>query len=393
MKKRIVDFLSEMKNKIRRKSKLRKPSHKVPHDGGDKAKTLDVFKVNQEKLSAFFSGKDKFKSLSELIKKYDIDGALQTLFATKTREQINKIFLIAFFGAFTYTIGKTAALLLKPKPLVKRAQSTSLLPPQISSYGKLQNDIQKIKARNIFAAAQSVLPTDLGKTTVAKPTVDKNKICLKSEKKSSLPIKLLSTIVLQDSVKSIASVQVRSNRKKTILRENDKIQTLAEIGRINPEKIIIKNLSSGNCEYIQSKKKRTKKASPPKVLTTQKGKKLLAQKNPNIKQDGDNFSIKKKYRDEIIAPDKIGDLLSQALATKLTNPDGSLSFKMTEIVPGSLYSQLNIQNGDIITKINGKKITNLNEVMRLFGRVKDIDHFGLTLKRGGINKDMEYNFE
>ena len=66
---------------------------------------------------------------------------------------------------------------------------------------------------------------------------------------------------------------------------------------------------------------------------------------------------------------------------------------MTEIVPGSVYSQLGIQDGDIITQINGKKITNLNEVMALFGKIKDIDQFQLNVKRGGIETQKEYEFE
>ena len=43
--------------------------------------------------------------------------------------------------------------------------------------------------------------------------------------------------------------------------------------------------------------------------------------------------------------------------------------------------------------INGKKIENLNELMSLLGRIKEIDQFQLTLKRNGMNENLEYNFE
>ena len=89
----------------------------------------------------------------------------------------------------------------------------------------------------------------------------------------------------------------------------------------------------------------------------------------------------------------MSDILTQAKAVQITNPDGSLCFKMTEIVPGSLYSQLDIQENDIICNINGKKIDNLNELMGLLGRIKEIDQFQIGLKRNGMNENKEYGFE
>jgi type II secretory pathway component PulC len=89
----------------------------------------------------------------------------------------------------------------------------------------------------------------------------------------------------------------------------------------------------------------------------------------------------------------INQILTEAKAVQITNPDGTLAYKMTEVIPGSIYSQLNIQENDIITHINGKKIENLNELMSLLGRIKEIDQFQLTLKRNGMNENLEYNFE
>jgi type II secretory pathway component PulC len=66
---------------------------------------------------------------------------------------------------------------------------------------------------------------------------------------------------------------------------------------------------------------------------------------------------------------------------------------MQEIVPGSIYSQLNIQEGDMITGINGKKITNMAELMNLFGQIDKIDHFELSLSRDGVEQNLEYDFE
>jgi type II secretory pathway component PulC len=70
-----------------------------------------------------------------------------------------------------------------------------------------------------------------------------------------------------------------------------------------------------------------------------------------------------------------------------------MCFKMTEVVAGSVYTQLNIQENDIVCSINGRKIDNLNELMGLLGRIKDIDSMQIGLKRNGMQENLEYSFE
>lgn len=85
--------------------------------------------------------------------------------------------------------------------------------------------------------------------------IDENKICHQSNEKTSLQIKFESAIVLQDSVKSIAAVSVKSGKELLRIRQGDKIQNMAKVGLITPEKIIFNNLQTGKCEYISSSQK------------------------------------------------------------------------------------------------------------------------------------------
>ena len=88
----------------------------------------------------------------------------------------------------------------------------------------------------------------------------------------------------------------------------------------------------------------------------------------------------------------IQNVLTQARAIQIKNPDGSLAFKMTDVVPGSIYSQLDITDGDIISEINGKKIENINEILTLFGKIKDIDNLSLTILKDGQKQEKDYEF-
>ena len=89
----------------------------------------------------------------------------------------------------------------------------------------------------------------------------------------------------------------------------------------------------------------------------------------------------------------ISEILTQARAVTIKNPDGSLSFKIMEIVPDSIYAKLGIENEDTITQINGEKIKSVNEVMKYFGNIKNMDQLNLSIKRNGVESNKNYNFK
>jgi type II secretory pathway component PulC len=66
---------------------------------------------------------------------------------------------------------------------------------------------------------------------------------------------------------------------------------------------------------------------------------------------------------------------------------------MTELDPTGIFPYLGIQDGDIITSINGKPIYNMNEVMLLFGRIKGLDNLALGIKRDGTDSNQEYSIK
>jgi type II secretory pathway component PulC len=339
-----------------------------------------------------FSSKDTIKNFKtpKFIKNFKWDKAIDALYHPDSRRMIHRGFIASSVVAGTWSMGKIVALSLKGPPDTTVSKSAPILMSNNGSQFNYQ-DVDAIRTANLFNAKMS---KDEPKLADEKPKViDSPEVCTKASKKSSLPYKLVNTTVLQDSVKSIASVQVRSANELEDLRVGDKIAAKAEIGFIDRMKVIFKNLSTGECEYIANEDLDTKDAKQQfNIVSPEEGKKIIRQtKNEDIKNEGNSYRIKKSVRDNMLG--NISEILTQARAIQIKNPDGSYSFKMTEIVPGSVYSQLGIQDGDIITQINGKKITNLNEVMALFGKIKDIDQFQLNVKRGGIETQKEYEFE
>lgn len=329
----------------------------------------------------------KKPSFFKLPENFDWDKIFDSLFAPELRPTIHRGFLALLFAFSTYGMGKLAALALKgTNPAVSSAATSTGL----KNIYLAKREMNKVSATDLFNA-----PGEIKKPTlkdIGPRNTDKDpKVCASSDTESKLSIKLVNTLVLQDSVKSIAAVQIRSDKTVLNIREGEKIKDMAEIGRIDRQKMIFKNLKTGTCEYIANLDKNLKRITPLKILKPKDGKKLLNPQKDGIKNAGDSYKIPGKVREEMLS--NISEVLTQARAVQINNPDGSLSFKLTEIVPNSIYSKLDIQNDDVIKSINGKKITNINEVMTLFGNIRQIDHFELGILRNGSEINKDYDFE
>lgn len=328
-----------------------------------------------------FDLKNKFQKIEKL----NWTEAIQKIFSPYSRHRIHSGFVILLIICFTYLVGKSFALFTSRLTKIDVKPKSSINVPGMGQDTSVM-DIGKITTTNLFNAKE----TEEMKKAGPKLNVDEI-VCLDADRPTTSQIKLLDTIVLQDSVKSVASVQVRGEENLLNIREGEKVENY-EISRIQRMKLILKNLETGDCEYIASDKEdENNTPSPIKVISASKGKSLFKSMNPSIKNDGNSFKIKKNYRDQMVT--KMNDILTQARAIQITNPDGTLCFKMTEVVPGSIYTQLNIQENDIVCSINGRKIDNLNELMGMLGRIKEIDAMQIGLKRNGMQENLEYSFE
>lgn len=309
-----------------------------------------------------------------------LSRSIEKFLSRPSREPIHQFFLVLFISSITYTVGKVTALALKGAPTFGSPRDYAVTIPLDESFNAAQ--LVQVKSINIFR-------TNAGKGQKRNNLADKK--CFESEQQSNLPIKLVNTIVLQDSVKSLASVQVRGDRDLQEVRIGDQISNMAEIFKITRLEILVKNLENGVCESISSDKAREMN-SPISVMSPQASREYKRNKPlPGIENFGNKFMIQKALLDEKLKD--IASVLTQARAIKIQNPDGTLSFKMTELDPQGIFGYLGIQDQDIITSINGKPIYDMNEIMNLFARIKGLDNLSLGIKRDGTESVQEYSIK
>jgi type II secretory pathway component PulC len=325
--------------------------------------------------------KNNRKHSKNLLSQLSWDDLLKNFFSPSFRPRIHKVFSVLAIVIFTYGIGKTTGLLLDT---IFNNSVTSKTSENITStrdLAKIKKQASLVRSSNLFNVADKSPLNSLPKQIIAA-------LCFEAQIRSSLPLQLKSTIVLQNNSKSLASIQVRGAKDLDDFREGDTIKDIAKIGK---NQVIFRNLQTNECEYTANQEKEVRSSGQPlKFLSEEKGKNLLRTNN-QIRQDGNKYIIKKSFRDDMLKD--MNEVLTQARAVQMKNPDGSLSFKITEIVPGSIYSQLNILDGDVISTINGKKIQNLNEIMTLFGNIKDIDQLSLGVRRNDVEEEMDYQFD
>lgn len=371
---------------VLKKDMLNRASESQGREGFNFKRTLQTFqkKINNNSL---------IKKLKQSGGIQSWDDFIELIFGTRSRNKVHHFFLFALVIGSAYSFAIILSTVLKGGPQTEAPRMAHYT--DIGDRVNYQQSLAQLRRNNLFNAKIDERTEPVIVEEDPEP-LDLDFICEDATKTTRLPITLVNTVVLQDSVKSIAAVQVRGSRETKSLREGQKINDIAEINRIDRLRVILKNLETGECEYVATSDQEDRRQRPARertrIVSPEEGRALMDQnRDDRIRNEGDNFQIQSSVRDEMLS--NINEVLTQARAVQIRNPDGSYSFKMTEIVPGSIYSQLGIQNEDIITGINGDPITNINELMSLFGRIRDIDNFEIQVQRQGSARSFRYEFQ
>ncbi|MDH4120268.1 MAG: PDZ domain-containing protein [Deltaproteobacteria bacterium] len=68
-------------------------------------------------------------------------------------------------------------------------------------------------------------------------------------------------------------------------------------------------------------------------------------------------------------------------------------FQIRQIVPGSLYEKLGLQNEDIIKAVNGQQITTMEQSMKMFQIMRNESNIQLEITRGGQPMSLSYQIQ
>ena len=85
------------------------------------------------------------------------------------------------------------------------------------------------------------------------------------------------------------------------------------------------------------------------------------------------------------------NILTQARAVPNFENGVPSGFKLFQIVPGSLYDQLGLKNGDVVLGANGDPINDPMKAMNMLSQLKENNHLELQVKRDGKTQTNSYD--
>lgn len=249
-------------------------------------------------------------------------------------------------------------------------------------YSKQVEDILK---RNIFC---STCPPILGgkeETTGGPPPVPELQ-------KTSLPLKLLAIMYAPPPADPRWSMAiVRDNDSKTAgpYSVGSKIRD-AEIDDITDTRVYL-NFGGGRREYMElldtaQPAPGAPAAAPPPTAPKDP---FAAELDKGIKKTGNNtYEVQHSTLDSLLG--NMGALARAARIVPETRDGKSIGFRLFSIRPEGPFGKIGLQNGDIISAINGLEMTSPDKALEVYTKLKTANHLSVGLERNGQKVTMDY---
>lgn len=284
-------------------------------------------------------------------------------------------YLFAAFIGFTISdlaiLKVRAHLFPTAMPQLARPMGLSSLRPDRSAYGS-------ITARNMVS--QNIeIPPELRADESG--TGNEQQVPILSQ----LPLTLIGTIVHGNPLRSIGTIELKSQNSIQPFIAGDEIEGMARIEKIERKMVIFTNLSNGRREYIEipSDFKINFKSSSNSAVTSPQSSEYQVSET--------QFALKRS--DVLKYTADMGSLLQQARAVPNRDPrTGEIDgFRIMNIKPDSIFTKLGVKQNDVISGVNGEPVTTPQKAMELYQKLRTESKIEVTVKRGGQDVRLEFN--
>ncbi len=101
-----------------------------------------------------------------------------------------------------------------------------------------------------------------------------------------------------------------------------------------------------------------------------------------VRQVADNrYEIDRNVIDSTLS--NLNTIATQARIVPSFKNGVANGFKLFSIQPGSIYSSIGIENGDVVQRVNGYEINSPEKALELYQKLKESGHVTIELERGG----------
>ncbi|HYG70331.1 MAG TPA: type II secretion system protein GspC, partial [Anaeromyxobacteraceae bacterium] len=220
--------------------------------------------------------------------------------------------------------------------------------------------------------------------------------------RTDLRLQLVATVLSDRPQWSLATIADLSSRETRVVGVGDEIggarvlgvQRIRESGDAtgNAFKTVAVICNGGTKEYVEMGEGVAPAGTPPApnlgVAAVPRGGPAKPPIEGVRKLDDNRYEI-----DRSVIDGALGDMSRLATQARLVpsfKNGVANGFKLFAIQPGSLYSAIGLQNGDVIQRINGFEINSPEKALELYQRLKESSHVKIDYERGGKTVSNEY---
>lgn len=256
-------------------------------------------------------------------------------------------------------------------------------PPKAESKLVFDKDPKPILRRNIFC---STCPPILDEATAEsdKPLVD-------LETKTTLPLALLAIMYAPppNGMRwSIAVMRDTEAKFTGAFPVGGKIHG-ATVTDVQPTRVYLDN--QGKSEYIDLFELPAPPPPPPGAVSANKENDAFSAELANgIKKLGENkYELQRGTLESVLGNMA---LLSRSARIVPEMKDGKAAgFRFFAVRPDGPFALIGVQNGDILSSINGLEITSPEKALEVYAKLKSASHLSLGMERNSQKITKEYN--
>jgi general secretion pathway protein C len=285
--------------------------------------------------------------------------------------------LCAIFGARA-TATAIEAGFVSGIPTVKHAPKLPAPPTATTVYSK---QVEEILNRNIFC---STCPPILGK-------VEEGVVAIPPLQKTSLPLKLFAIMYAPTAPQwSMAIIRDNDDKSAGPYGVGSKIRE-ATIDEIDETRVYL-DFGGGRREYLELLDTPANAPAPAAAAPAPAAQKdpLVDALSKGLKKTGPNsYEVQRSAIDSLLG--NMGALAKAARIVPETKDGKSAGFRLLSIKPDGPFGLIGLQNGDVISAINGLEMTSPDKALEVYTKLRTANHLSVGLERNGQKLTEDYN--
>jgi general secretion pathway protein C len=243
--------------------------------------------------------------------------------------------------------------------------------------------VEEILKRNIFCSTcPPILPVPVTPGAPVVPEVQR----------TSLPLKLLAimfapapadprwsmAIIRDNDAKTAGPYAIGSKLRETTVSEIDEVRVYLDFG-------------GGRIEYLELLDRPTPPPGAPAAATpATPPDPFAAELDKGIKKVGENrYEVQHSTLDALLG--NMGALSRAARIVPEMRDGKSIGFRLFSIKPDGPFGKIGLQNGDVISAINGLEMNSPDKALEVYTKLKTANHLSVGLERNGQKITEDYN--